>query len=81
ALFTRGLISDACQGVAAGGSAILGYTLPAMLAPEIFGRRAPAGGRLPGAGNQPGVKLLGAGPAAAAEAAARSARAAVGLEF
>ncbi len=41
ALFTRGLISDACQGVAAGGTAILGYSIPAMIAPEIFGRKTP----------------------------------------
>jgi len=37
ALFTRGIIGDLLQGVAQGGSAILGYTLPAMLAPELFG--------------------------------------------
>lgn len=71
ALFTRGMLGDLCQGVAAGGTAILGYSLPAMLAPELLGRRAPAGGGQLGAG--PGVKLLGAAPAAAANAAARAA--------
>jgi len=76
ALFTRGMLGDLFQGVAAGGTAILGYSLPAMLAPEIFGRRAPAQ-----LGGGPGVKMLGQGPAAAAAAAARSAKAAVGLEF
>ncbi|GAI86128.1 unnamed protein product, partial [marine sediment metagenome] len=76
ALFTRGMIGDVFQGVAAGGTAILGYSLPAMLLPEIFTRKAPA--QL-GAGL--GVKMLGAGPANAAMAAARSAKAAVGLEF
>ena len=39
ALFTRGLIGDMCQGIAAGGLAILGYSLPAILAPEMFGRK------------------------------------------
>jgi len=74
ALFTRGMIGDLFQGVAAGGTAILGYSLPAMIAPEIFGRRAPA--QL-GGGNA--VKQLGQGAAVAAGAAARSAR--VGIEF
>ncbi len=79
ALFTRGMIGDVMQGVAAGGTAILGYSLPAMLLPEIFTRKAPAqlGGGSP-------VKLLGAGPAAAAMAAARAAagiRAAVGAGY
>ncbi|MBA7664153.1 hypothetical protein ES703_72208 [subsurface metagenome] len=74
ALFTRGMLGDLFQGVAAGGTAILGYSLPAMLAPELLGRRAPApGGGLLGAGNA--VKQLGAGPAAAANAAARAAAA------
>ena len=73
-LFTRGLIGDVCQGVAAGGTAILGYSLPAMIAPEIFGRKAPLSAEQRAAlaaGNS--VKLLGAGPAAAAEAAAKAA--------
>jgi len=77
ALFTRGLIGDVFQGVAAGGTAILGYSLPAMIAPEIFTRKAPA--QL-GAG-QPGVKQLGQGAANAAMAAARAARVGVGIEF
>ena len=76
ALFTRGMIGDVFQGVAAGGTAILGYSLPAMLAPEIFGGRASV--QL-GAGS--GVKQIGQGAANAAMAAARSAKAAVGLEF
>ncbi|MBA7464951.1 hypothetical protein ES707_00109 [subsurface metagenome] len=76
ALFTRGMIGDVFTGVAAGGTAILGYSLPAMLLPEIFARKSPAqlGGGL-------AVKQLGAGPANAAMAAARAAKAAVGLEF
>jgi len=41
ALFTKGMIGDLFQGVASGGTAILGYSLPAMLVPELFGRKAP----------------------------------------
>ena len=80
ALLTRGMISDAMQGVAAGGTAILGYSLPAMLMPEIFTRKAPApGARELGGGNA--VKLLGAGPAAAAAAAAKAAGVRSSVEF
>ena len=41
ALFTRGMIGDLFQGVAAGGTAIAGYILPAMLMPEMFGGKTP----------------------------------------
>jgi len=40
ALVSRGMIGDLFQGVAAGGSAILGYTLPSMLVPTLFGKKA-----------------------------------------
>ena len=74
ALFTRGMLGDVFQGVAAGGTAILGYSLPAMLAPELFARKTreltPEQRALLAAGGD--VKLLGAGPAAAAEAARRA---------
>ncbi len=77
ALFTRGMLGDLFQGVAAGGTAILGYSLPAMLVPAA-GRPAPGGGQLaPGAS----VKMLGAGPAAAAMAASRSAGVRSSVEF
>ena len=82
ALFTRGLIGDVCQGVAAGGTAILGYSLPAMIAPEIFGRKTPLSAEQRAAlaaGNS--VKLLGAGPAAAAAAAAKAAGIKSSVEF
>jgi len=59
ALFARGMISDLMQGVAAGGTAVAAYTLPAMLMPDMFGRRAPAGAQL-NAGA--GIKQLTAGP-------------------
>ena len=75
ALFTRGMLGDLMQGVAAGGTAILGYSLPSMLVPELLGRKAPA------VGAGPNVKLLGAAPAAAAAAAAKAAGVRSLLEF
>jgi len=59
ALFTRGILSDACLGVAAGGAGALGYCVPALL-PELgLTRPAGGGGQLP-----PGarVKQLPPGP-------------------
>ena len=83
ALFSRGMISDVLQGVAAAGTAILGYTLPAMLLPEMFGKRsgltaeqraALAAGR--------DIKLLQPGLGDAAQRAqAMAARAGAGLDF
>ena len=87
ALFTRGMIGDLSMGVAAGGTAVLGYSLPAMVAPELFERKAtltPEQRTLLAAGGGNAVKLLGQGPAAAAAAAARAAagiRAAVGAGY
>lgn len=75
ALFSRGMISDLFLGVAAGGAAIIGYSLPEIMAP-ITGRRAGAGQL--GAG--PGVKQLMAGPMGAPQRAQQSV-ARVGLEF
>lgn len=75
ALFTRGMIGDLFKGVASGGLAVLGYSLPALVAPYM-----PTGGQgarqLAGA---PGVKQLPAGPAGAPLRAQSQAR--VGLEF
>lgn len=78
ALFTKGMLGDLFAGVAAGGTAIAAYILPAMLIPEgLFGKKAPRG-------QNPGseVKLLGAGNAAqnAQAAAARSASVGLTLE-
>ncbi|GAI44359.1 unnamed protein product, partial [marine sediment metagenome] len=78
ALFARGMISDLMQGVAAGGTAIAAYTLPAMLMPDLFSRRAPAGGGQLPAGA--GVKQLTAGPLGAPQRAQQAA-ARIGLEF
>jgi len=61
-LFTRGMLGNVFQGVAAGGIGVLAYSLPEMIAP--VGRRArnPAQGQLPAGG---GVKQLPAGASAA----------------
>ena len=45
ALFTRGMLSDACLGVAAGGSGALGYCIPGLL-PELGLARGRGGGQL-----------------------------------
>ena len=79
ALFSRGMISDLMQGVAAGGTAIAGFALPAMLMPGFFERRAPAGGQMQLGGSQ-GVRQLTAGPLGAPQRAQQS-MAKVGLEF
>ncbi|MBA7608165.1 hypothetical protein ES703_15340 [subsurface metagenome] len=76
ALFARGMISDLMQGVAAGGTAIAGFTLPAMLMPDFFGRRAPA--QL-GAGQ--GVKQLTAGPLGAPARAQAAVAAGINAEI
>lgn len=58
ALFTRGMIGNVFQGVAAGGSAILGYSLPALLKPYLpQGSRARETQQLQGGS----VKLLPGG--------------------
>ncbi|MBA7612419.1 hypothetical protein ES703_19655 [subsurface metagenome] len=82
ALMTKGMISDAGLGMAAGGAALLGQTLPVMLQEFTLAKAPrPGGGGLLGAGNA-GTKLLGAGRAPAAEAARRTAAGArVGLDF
>jgi len=45
ALMTKGILSDLAMGIAAGGAAILGYTMPAMLQ-EFTGRKGNGGGQL-----------------------------------
>jgi len=82
ALFTRGMIGDVMQGVAAGGTAILGYSLPAMLLPEIFTRKTPLSAEQRAAlAAGGGVKLLGASPANAAMAAARALKVGITAEI
>ena len=68
ALMTRGILSDLATGIAAGGAAILGYTMPAMLQ-EFTGRRAPPGGGQGQLGAGQGVKQLTGGPLDAARRA------------
>lgn len=74
ALFTRGMINGVFKGVAAGGAAILGYSLPALVAPFM-----PTGSRSRELLSSGGVKQLPPGPAAAPQRAQSQAR--VGLEF
>ena len=62
ALFSRGMISDLMQGVAAGGTAIAAYTLPAMLMPEMFGRRGLTAEQRAALAAGGDVKQLPAGP-------------------
>jgi hypothetical protein len=72
ALFTRGMINGVFKGIAAGGAAILGYSLPALVAPFM-----PSGARRLGGS---GVKQLPPGsPLQAPQMAQAQAR--VGLEF
>jgi len=70
ALFTRGMLQDLSLGVMAGGLGVVGYSLPALMAP-FTGQRA--------VGPSSGVKLLTAGPLGAPLRAQQAAR--VGLEF
>ncbi|KKN08231.1 hypothetical protein LCGC14_1058800 [marine sediment metagenome] len=81
ALFAKGMIGDLLQGVADAGTAILSYTLPSMLVPQLFGQKpnpGPGGSRqLLGSG--PGVKQLAAGAGSAPQRSQVAAQ--VGLEF
>ena len=77
ALFTSGMISSVFKGVAAGGAAILGYSLPAIVAP--FMPAAFGGARQIGGGQ--GVKQLTAGPMQAPQRAQSQARVGSTLEF
>jgi len=74
ALFTRGMIGDAFQGVANAGAGILGYSLPALIAPYMPTEKKAGEGARGG-----GVKQLPAGPEFAAQRAQAQARA--GMEF
>jgi len=81
ALFTRGILRGLFQGVADGGMGVLGYSLPALIAPYL---PAGAGGQPGGQGQKQlgggsGVKQLPAGPSFAPQRAQAQARA--GLEF
>lgn len=73
-LFTRGLLGDVFQGVAAGGIGVLGYSLPELIAPTTGRRRvtSPPGNAQLGSTAQ--VKQLpgGQGALQRAQAAVRS---------
>jgi len=73
ALLTKGMISDACVGIAIGSSGVLGFSLPGLM-PELGLAKRPQGqGQLPAGA---GVKLLPPGaqfaPQRQQQAAARS---------
>jgi hypothetical protein len=76
ALFTKGMIGDLFKGVAAAGLGVVGYSLPALIAPYMPTGGQP-GGRQVGAG--PGIKQLPAGAVFAPQRAQAQAR--IGLEF
>lgn len=81
ALFTRGMIGDVFQGVAAGGAAILGYSLPALLKPYLPTGRQGGGQGARQLGGGQGVKQLPAGSAGAPQRAQAQARIGSSLEF
>jgi len=73
-LLTRGMIADVFKGVGAGGAAILGYSLPALVAPFVGGKGARQ------ISGSEAVKQLPPGPAYAPQRAqAQAARS--GIEF
>jgi len=79
ALFTRGMIGDLFQGVAAAGAGVLGYSLPALIAPYMPTATQPGGQGARQLGGGGGVKQLPAGPASAPQRAQAQVRA--GMEF
>ncbi len=79
ALFTKGILSDACIGVAAGGAGALGYCVPALL-PELgLERKALTPEQRAALAAHAKVKLLAAGPLNAPQRA--QAQAAVGAGY
>jgi len=78
ALFMKGMAGELFKGVAAGGAAILGYSLPALIAPFMpTGAKGGGGQNLLSGGAQ--VKQLGAGQGGAIQRQQAAARA--GIEF
>jgi len=84
ALFAKGMVGDLLQGVASGGSAILGYVLPSMLVPGLFGQKPTqqlsAQQRAALAAGQGAVKQL-AGGVGNAPQRSQAAAVGVGLDF
>ncbi len=83
ALFSKGIIGDLMQGIATGGTAIAAYTLPAMLMPDMFGRRTSrtlTAEQRAALGAGADVKQLGQGLAGAAQRQ-QAIGARVGIEF
>ncbi|KKN34653.1 hypothetical protein LCGC14_0791690 [marine sediment metagenome] len=70
ALFTRGLLGNMFQGMAAGGTAILGYALPELVAPTIGRKTAnPTPEQIAALAASGNIKQLPAGPSGAAQRA------------
>lgn len=78
ALFTEGMIGDAFTGIAAGGAAVLGYSLPALLKPYLP-TAARGGGAKEQLGGGADVKQLKGGPLYAPQRA--QAQVLAGMEF
>ena len=79
ALFSRGMISDLGMGIAAGGTGVLAYALPEIIAPALGRRAPPLTQEQIAALAAGGVKQLGPGAASAALRAQQ--KASVGIEF
>jgi len=79
ALFMKGMIGELFKGIATGGAAILGYSLPALVAPYMPKTTSQGGGGGAQLKSGQGVKELPAGPGFAPQRAQAQAR--VGLEF
>jgi hypothetical protein len=77
ALFTKGMIGNLFKGVASGGLAVLGYSLPALVSPFLPTGAGPGVRQLGGAG----VKQLPAGIGGAPQRAQAQVRAGSTLEF
>jgi hypothetical protein len=73
ALFTKGMIGNLFKGIASAGLGILGYSLPALIAPYM-----PTGAQGARQLSGQGVKQLPAGPMSAPQRAQAQARAALG---
>ena len=73
ALFSKGMIGDLMQGVASGGTAIAGFVLPAMLMPDMFGRKNLTAEQRAALAAGQNVKQLGSGNGSAAQRAQQAA--------
>ncbi|GAI59136.1 unnamed protein product [marine sediment metagenome] len=82
ALFTKGILRDACVGIAAGGAGALGYCVPGLL-PELGLTRPAGGGQLTPEqlAARARIKQLPPGPLGAPQRAQAMAAVGVGLGY